>query len=286
MAIDLKIAVVTDIHHGTPRLAKRGDRALDLIDQFLAFCSDYGPDLIADLGDRINDQDQETDRRLLGEVAVKFRGLNTPHVHLDGNHDSDFLLPEDNAAAVDSGKHASRDINGYHLVFWNASTKIPRPDPFCPSDDDMAWLAQDLASTNLPTVIFSHVPFGGVSMVGNYWFSNTPRFATYPNAAEIRQIVENTGHVILCVAGHVHWNSLHRVNAVPHITIQSLTDSHASGGEPAEAWATLEFGGGQIRWQTFGLDPIEMTLPIRKPGEAWADCLPPLNARPEAVSKS
>ena len=147
MAIDLKIAVVTDIHHGTPRLAKRGDRALDLIDQFLGFCSDYGPDLIADLGDRINDQDQETDRRLLGEVAVKFRGLNTPHVHLDGNHDSDFLLPEDNAAAVDSGKHASRDVNGYHLVFWNASTKIPRPDPFCPSDDDMAWLAQDLAST-------------------------------------------------------------------------------------------------------------------------------------------
>lgn len=274
---DLKIAVVTDIHHGAPKLAKRGDRALDLLDSFLDFCADYGPDLIAELGDRINDRDRETDRVLLWEVAAKFRGLNTPHVHLDGNHDSDFLLPSDNAEALGSGRHQSRDVNGYHLVFWNASTKIPRPDPFCASDDDLAWLAEDLAATDLPTVIFSHVPFSGGSMTGNYWFQNTPRHATYPNSAHIRAIVEASDRVILCVAGHVHWNSLHRVNAIPHITIQSLTESSATGGEPAEAWATLEIGAGGIHWRTYGYDPIEVILPMRQPGENWAACLPPLD---------
>ena len=32
---DLKIAIVTDIHHGEPKLTKRGDRALELLDHFL-----------------------------------------------------------------------------------------------------------------------------------------------------------------------------------------------------------------------------------------------------------
>ena len=274
MPADLRLAIVTDIHHGEPKLTKCGDQALDLLDQFLEFCADYGPDMILELGDRINDQDRETDRRLLAEVAAKFQGLNTPRAHLDGNHDSDFLLPEDNTEALGMGAHASRDVNGYHLVFWNASTKIPRPEPFRATEADLAWLEADLAATDLPTLVFSHVPFSGASMVGNYWFQNNPQHATYPNAADIRPIIEASGRVMLCVAGHVHWNSLHQVGGVPHITIQSLTESFTTGGEAAAAWATLEIGGGEIRWQTFGLDPIQMFLPVRQAGQRWAEPLP------------
>ncbi len=135
------------------------------------------------------------------------------------------------------------------------------------------------ASTDLPTVIFSHVPFSGASMTGNYWFQNTPDHATYPNAADVRAIVEASDRVILCVAGHVHWNSLHRVNAIPHITIQSLTESFTTDGDPAEAWATLEISDGNIHWRTYGYDPIAMTLPIRQSGEQWTPCLPPLGSR-------
>jgi len=279
MTADLRLAIVADIHHGAPKLTKRGDRSLDLLDRFLGFCADYGPDMIIDLGDRINDQDRETDRRLLAEVAARFRGLNTPHAHLDGNHDSDFLLPEDNTAALGTAGHTSRDLNGFHLVFWNASTKIPRPEPFRASEADLAWLAADLAATDLPTVVFSHVPVSGASMVGNYWFQNKPEHATYPNAAEARAILEASSRVVLCVAGHVHWNSLHQAGAIPHITIQSLTESFTTGGEPAGAWATLEIGSGEIRWQTFGLDPIGVTLPLRQPEHRWVTPLPPPDGR-------
>ncbi len=274
MTADLRLAIVTDIHHGPPKLTKRGDRALDLLDGFLDFCAAWGPDLIIEMGDRINDQDRETDRRLLSEVAARFRGLNTPRAHLDGNHDSGFLLPEDNAAALGTGGHASRDLNGYHLVFWNASTKIPLPEPFRPSAADLEWLAADLSATNLPTIVFSHVPVSGASMVGNYWFGNKPQHATYPNAADVRAIIGESRRVVLCAAGHVHWNSLHQADGVPHITIQSLTESFTTGGEPAGAWATLEIGGGEIRWQTLGLDPIHMVLPLRPIGHRWSEPLP------------
>jgi len=114
-------------------------------------------------------------------------------------------------------------------------------------------------------------------MTGNYWFHNNPQYAAYPNSPEIRRIVEASDRVILCAAGHVHWNSLHRVNAIPHITIQSLTESYATGGEPAEAWATIEISGGNIRWHTYGYDPIDMAFPVRQPGEGWKPCLPPFS---------
>ena len=140
----------------------------------------------------------------------------------------------------------------------------------------LALPIERLAATDLPTIIFSHVPFSGGSMVGNYWFQNKPDHATYPNSGDIRTIVEASDRVILCVAGHVHWNSLHTVNAIPHITIQDLTESFTTDGEPAEAWATLEIGSGQIRWRTYGYDPIEIVLPVRQPGETWARCLPPM----------
>ena len=48
-------------------------------------------DLVLDMGDRINDIDPQTDRRLLREVADVFRGLATDRVHLLGNHDMCFM---------------------------------------------------------------------------------------------------------------------------------------------------------------------------------------------------
>jgi hypothetical protein len=85
--------------------------------------------------------------------------------------------------------------------------------------------------------------------------------------------------VILCVAGHVHWNTLHTVGGIPHITIQSLTESFTTGGEAAEAWATLEFGEGEIHWQTLGRDPIKLTLQQRSLEAHWEAPLPPFGVQ-------
>jgi HAD superfamily hydrolase (TIGR01450 family) len=275
----LRLAIVADIHHGTDKLSKRGSAALGLLDRFLAFVSDWGPDMVVDLGDRISDIDRETDLRLLTDVAARFAPLNTPRAHLNGNHDVAFMAPDENATAlgIDSG-HRSVDVKGWHLVFWQPDAVIPYPEPFRIRLPDLEWLAADLAATELPTVVFSHVPLSSASMVGNYWFANSPDHGGYPNAADARRVIEASDKVVLCVAGHVHWNSLHRVNAVPHITIQSLTESYTTGGKPSAAWATLEISD-VIRWRTHGRDPIEMTMPVRARGERWPEPIPNIRER-------
>jgi len=275
----LKLAVVTDIHHGDDKLTKRGSAALGLLDDFLRFSGEWGADMIVELGDRISDIDVETDARLAADVAARFVGLNTPHAHVNGNHDLAFLGEAANADLLGPDLVSrSVEIKGWRLIFWVADAYIPGATPFSLRPSDLEWLAAELPKSDAPTVVFTHVPLGEGSMVGNYWFQNNPAFARYPNAAAARALIEAHGHVALCVAGHVHWNSLHRVNAIPHITIQSLTESFATSGEAAGAWATLELGE-DIRWRTFGRDPVEMVLPLRRPGEHWPAPLGPFARR-------
>lgn len=274
MPAALKLAIVTDIHHGPDKLTKRGEAALGLLDRFLAFAGEWGADMIVDLGDRISDIDAATDARLMREVAARFQPVNTPHAHLNGNHDVAFLGEAANFQTLGEPPCGRAvEIKGRRLIFWQADTLIQRPEPFRIRAEDLAWLADELPKSELPTVLFTHAPLGGGSMTGNYWFQNNPAFAAYPNAADARALIEDLGHLVLCVAGHVHWNSLHRVNGVPYLTAQSLTESFTTDGEPAGAWATLEIDAA-IRWRVHGRDPIEIALPLRNRGAKWVEPRP------------
>ncbi len=41
MQESLRLALVTDIHHGEDKLTKRGANALELLDSFLSFAGDW-----------------------------------------------------------------------------------------------------------------------------------------------------------------------------------------------------------------------------------------------------
>ncbi len=282
----IRLAVVSDIHHGEDKLTKRGAAALGLLDDFLRFAGDWGADMVVDLGDRISDIDRPTDARLLAEVAARFEGMNTPRAHVNGNHDAAFLGAAANADALGQADGSfAVELKGWRLIFWQADTFIPLPDPFRIRPSDLDWLAAELPKSDAPTIIFSHAPLGSGSMAGNYWFQNNPEHGGYPNADAARRVIESAGHVVLCVAGHVHWNSLNRIDAIPYVTVQSLTESFTTGGAPAAAWATLEIGD-DIRWRTHGRDPIDVAMPLRRPGERWTPPLPALRHKKRAWKES
>ncbi len=264
----LKLALVADIHHGPNSYSKRSDRALDLLEMFVEEVNKRKPDLVVDLGDRISDVNQDEDWRLERQVATLFDQLTVPHVHLLGNHDLEHLSREDNAATLEqSVDHQSLDMKGYHLVFWQPDAYFP--EGFVATEAQLEWLAQDLESTALPTLIFTHAPFSGSSMTGNYYFENAPKhWAGYQNAGEIRNLIQEKGHVVACISGHVHWNSLDTVMGVHHLTLQSLTESFTTQGKAAGSWGWLELSS-RLDLEVFGNDPFEVRLPLRKKSEDW-----------------
>ena len=267
----LRLALVTDIHHGPSTKTKRGDEALPLLHKFVDFANNWGADLVIDLGDRITDKDKTADRILTADVASAFQRVRVPRRHLAGNHDLEFMTLQDGEELLGTSLTSeSADMNGFHLVFWQAGVKYDRQDGLSLNAGDIQWLADDLASTRLPAIVFSHVPLDGASMTGNFYFEANQHCAQYSETVEIRRILREAGNVVLCVAGHVHWNKANFVDGIPYLSLQSLTESFTTAPATAGAWSTIEIGK-DIHWQCHGADPMDVRVPL---GHSWVPPLP------------
>ncbi len=263
---NLRLAIITDIHHGRNDETKHGEKALDLLSAVLAQMQEYKPDLVVDLGDRITDEDAGTDRRLSREVAERFERVEVPRVHLIGNHDVEFLPRTFHESLLGTPvSHHSVHRNGWHLIFWHGTPHY-RKGNLNIAPDDLAWLENAISEASYPAVVFTHVPVDGGSTVGNYYFEDRPEGrAEYYNGAEARALITGSDSVVLTVSGHTHWNKLTTIDGVHFVSLQSLTEGYNSSSKPAGAWMTLELGK-RIRVNVHGNDPLALELTPRTRG--------------------
>lgn len=259
----IRIAIVADIHHGAPSLTKRGDTALSLMSEFSSFVNATKPDLVLDLGDRISDVDHETDLQLEKDIATAFARLDVPVHHVCGNHDRDHLSIAENEAIL--GQKLSSELlrlGEWNLALWRADPKITRSaghHGFNLPETDLLWLSRMAQAADRPTLLVSHVPISGHSQIGNYYFQRNPDVSTYPQSARARAVLEQSSHPMVCLAGHVHWNTATCLSGIWHLTQQSLTESFTTEGEPAGAWGMIELAD-TVHWEVFGKDPFAATL--------------------------
>ena len=266
----LRAAVVTDIHYGPDRYSKKGDEAIILLRDFIRRVNSLEIDLVVDLGDRISNTDHTTDLNHLREIAAEFQAVSADHYHLIGNHDVVHMaIPEQAEIMETSFQSHSRDLKGWHLVFWNTSCVIHENVGFRLEDKDLDWLKSDLDRTTLPTVIFTHMPIDTGSMVGNYYFEKLyAGGGQHRNAVQAREIVESSEKVIAVVSGHVHWNQLHFMDGIPHISIQSLSETFTTHPDPAGAWGLLTLDD-TIELEISGRAPMKFTLPVKSMTHHW-----------------
>lgn len=278
----VRICIVADIHHGKPSATKRGDRALDLMAEFARFANDARPDLVIDLGDRISDENRETDLALQKEVAEAFRAIEAPLSHINGNHDRDHLAVTDNEEVLGQAlAHQTMDIGDWRIALWRADALIRRGrgySGFLLPEADLLWLSRTVQNADRPLLVVSHVPVSGHSQVGNYYFQRNPEVSTYPQADRARAALAQARVPVVCIAGHVHWNTITTVDGITHLTQQSLTESFTTQGEPAGAYGLLELGE-TVRWEVHGRDPIAHSF--RPAAARWTPPLPPFSEHPE-----
>ena len=272
----MKIAIVTDIHHGKPQHTKRGDTALQEMTRFCDFVRGETPDLVLDLGDRITDADHATDLKLTQEVADAFGSISVPTYHVSGNHDLYHLSATENAAILGQSEASEVvDLGDWQLLVWRADAKITWSEAFrgfALPEPDLLWLSHQIAGAQKPTLVVSHVPVSSHAQTGNYYFQENPALAGYPESPRVRAALAQAKVPVVCLAGHVHWNTVTQVDGIAHLTQQSLTESFTTGGEPAGAMGSLVLGQ-DVYWRVAGRDPFECRL---NPGaNRWT---PPLAA--------
>lgn len=287
MADTLRLAFVADIHHGEDHFTKKGSAAAGLMAEFARFVADARPDAVVDLGDRISDRDHETDLVLEAEVAEMFRAVRGPVHHICGNHDRDFLSVADNERILGAALgHQTIDIAGKRLVIWRADTLIRRPGGFVLAEADLLWLAAVVRGADRPLVIASHVPISGHSQTGNYYFEKNPDSSTYPGSGAVRAraVLREARVPVVWISGHVHWNTLTMVDGIPHLTLQSLTETFTTHPEPAGSHGLLEIGD-RIRWTVFGRDTFQVDLALAEAGRRWVTPLPVFTEHPEIQAR-
>lgn len=231
----LKAAIITDIHHG-PRVGnKYGPKALRLVELFVEAVNRKKPDMVVEMGDRISEEDEKTDRKRMMELRRLFNRVAAPVHSIIGNHDIKNLTHQENADIMGSPAESySVDVNGFHLIFWNPNVDCGEHDdksPLC--GDALTWLKHDLATHDAPTIIFSHIPFDGMFEPGDEDTDTRKiekRFA-YPESLEIRKILEDSDNVILSMAGHLHKNSAKIINGIHYVTLQSLVQAQEGKGK-------------------------------------------------------
>ncbi len=267
----LKLAIVTDIHYGLDKGSKKGSEGLKLIHQFAAFVEKLKPDLCLEMGDRTSSAEKMTPYELMCEVGKALRDVPAEMHHLTGNHDLDGLTREDNEKAL--GKplaSTSVERKGYRLIFWNTNPKLDKAKGFMLEERDLEWLRQELNASPLPVIIFSHVPLDNGAIAGNYYFERFPNHAGYPpdQARRIREAIERSGKVIMCVNGHFHWTAYHCMDGIHYVTIPSLVETFRTSPKAEGAYARVEIGD-VIEIEIYGSAPLLYRLPIKKLGTHW-----------------
>jgi 3',5'-cyclic AMP phosphodiesterase CpdA len=249
----LRIGLVTDIHHGPDADVRVGSAAPELLAGFARRMRDeFRPDLIVDMGDRINDTDLAADKARLAEVRRMLETVGVPVLYCWGNHDLIHVPPSEGRAILGKqGDYETRDAGGFHLVILNSQDPTVERIGGALSDRQLDWLERDLSAGTSPTLVFCHHPLDEQDPNRHWYFSRHHDHARCRNRERARAILSASGRVKAVFNGHMHLNTAEVIAGVPYLTLMSLVDAGITNG-PSGCYAEViasESGGVEMKVQ-------------------------------------
>lgn len=254
----MKVAIVTDIRYGSDGAQVRGSVALPLLEQALQEIETQAPDLLLDLGDRLNVEAASgfLQQRALQEVAACFTEVSTPRVHLQGDNDAlPKALQEELLACTLGNQRISNDQ--FQILVLDTYDGSPAG---ALSDQTLAWLEHTLMHHAEPALIVSHQPLHGEPIPGNAFFTGAERVYDYQRA---REIMARAGNVRLCLSGHVHQNHSVRLNGVTYISVAALAPFRYEAAIHGN-YGLVTLDAAEFCTQVFGRDPFRLQLSLER----------------------
>ncbi len=235
----LTLALISDLHFGPEtyhrgKLRKLTREGPKLAKAFVERMNDsVSPDLVVNLGDDIEDESRDADlARYRGCIQV-LASARAERVHVAGNHDTVHLANDDLRAAWGAGpwdaSAARRDLcysferGGFHFTVLHTHEK--QDVDITVGEEQLGWLAADLAAARLPVVVLMHHSASEQDLRGNYWFEGREHVALVKERHDLRRILRASGKVRIVLNGHVHWNHFDVVDGLPFVTVQSLIEN-------------------------------------------------------------
>jgi 3',5'-cyclic AMP phosphodiesterase CpdA len=252
----MKIGVVADIHYGPDADTQLGRNAALLLDTFCEAMGTFRPDLIVDLGDRINPVSHSQDLERTTWVRRRLTRVDAPVYHVLGNTDVvNLAKPELLAALEKRGSYESLDEWTPHIVLLDSEDPPFERVGGEIGERQLAWLADILERDARPSLVFCHHPLDDQDLSGHRYFAPHPSHAGVVNRLRVRALLERGQRVLATFAGHMHWARANVINRVPHITLGSLVDCAYTDGRSAGAFAEVSIVERHVDIRIAGLQP-------------------------------
>lgn len=232
----IQFGVITDSHHcNQPDSTTRFySAALPKAQQFVNTMNAANAAFAIELGDFVDRLTGNKDPLVnLSEIENIYTSFNGPHYHVLGNHEFDNLRRNEllynvtNTGIPQGQTYYSFDINGVHCVVLDADYTVAPPhrpfdmlgpgenwwnwkDAWIPQEE-LDWLAADLAASSLPTFVFSHQLLNRVDTEDH----------TVKNASVVRAMLEADGDVLAAFAGHDHAGDYSLMNGVHYFVLEA-----------------------------------------------------------------
>ena len=219
----LSMGLIADLHHGL------APDAMQRLEQFMIAVDEKKPDILIQLGDfNFGRPDSK-------ECMDLWSQFNGPAYHVMGNHDMDFFGKEHMLDVWEMpAPYYSFDKAGYHFVILDrnnlrtsegytpydtANFYVPASQRGHADPEQLEWLRADLASTNRPTIVFSHQGLGMPNM--------NPESQEARTAIEqiLREATDEGGHqkVHACFCGHHHLDRYNVKDGIHYIWVNSAS---------------------------------------------------------------
>jgi 3',5'-cyclic AMP phosphodiesterase CpdA len=159
----------------------------------------------------------------------------------------------------------SFDHEGWHFVILDSLGIEGREYIGWVDEEQQRWLADDLAASAKPTVVFTHVPLWSNYIEINRGIADPiPKRLSVVNAHEVAPILQRN-QVRLVLAGHLHVNETFVYKGIEYSNVGAVSGNWWKGARDGfeEGYARLEFRGDQVSWEyvDYGWDaaPAEAT---------------------------
>lgn len=231
----LRVGVCTDLHYAD--IDTRGSRhyrlGLDRLRDAVEAWNRSGVDMVIHLGDLIDAgarTDADAEEGYLRAAAHEIKKAHAPRYYVLGNHCVATIKKARFLRIVGQRRaHLSFNRAGYHHVILDGCYRRDGvaydEGPFDWTDADIPdtqrrWLADDLARTRLPTLVYVHQRL------------DLPADHPYAihSADEIRSILERSRRVVAVVMGHSHDNDLRRIGGIAYITLAAMVEGPREAG--------------------------------------------------------
>jgi hypothetical protein len=266
-----RLAVITDVHWGPPpsyplgqmhKLTEYSEAVVraytSMVKNRLApLASIQLGDLVEDIGFTHHDNAQAflEAHKILSSSCI-------PTLNAAGNHEA-AKIPSRLLEALFgySNLYYSFDLPHLHIVVLDSTSK-EEPHSYTEiGEEQLRWLADDLATSKNPAIVFVHHPLIEPDLSQNVWFSNNRRGACVSNRDEVLSVLSASGKVSLVVSGHLHQNAWVCQNGINQLVLQSPIERSFEKDIPESTFALIDLESEDFSVWVFGTSEARYRAP-------------------------